>query len=94
MSNLDVIKKIQKIYDPKTAFGNVELIEILKEIEMPDEEGFYKSEGEVEEITQYNLLWVCANCGYHNSEDDTDKNEGELYDDMCDNCKIWSHIQL
>jgi len=70
MNNLEILKEAKKIYNPSTAFGNSELIELLKQIQAPNKAGFFEIEGKaVSEVV--GVKWECADCGHRNENEFT-----------------------
>jgi hypothetical protein len=59
MSNLQIYREIKDIYDPKTAFGNKEILGLFKRIVKPNEKGEFETSGDIMEIIE----WRCVNCG-------------------------------
>jgi len=69
MSNLDVMKAVREIYDPKTAFGNEKLLKLFELIVNPNKDGNFEVESDAKTIIRFE--WNCVDCGrYH--EDDVD----------------------
>ena len=67
---------MSEIYDPKTAFGNPELIALKKKLIEPDEDGEYTIPAEVHENISYELRWQCQKCNFCNCESDFDGDMG------------------
>ena len=68
MNNKEIMRKMCELYDPKTAFGNTDLLKLMKQIKIPNENGEFEIDGE--SVTKVIAIqWECANCGRVNIDD-------------------------
>lgn len=72
MTNLEILQEIKKEYDPKTAFGNEVLIDLLNSIIEPNKKGEFEVDAEKE--TKIWLYWRCPDCGRNIEENFGDDN--------------------
>lgn len=81
MGNLQVIRQIQEIYDPKTAFGNKTILGLFGELIKPNKDGNFEIDGIVKKI----IGWECADCGrVHEDGDDIFDRSDEQIGRKCD----------
>ena len=90
MNNKDIIQTMHKLYNPKTAFGNTDLIELTKQIQIPNDNGEFEIDGE--SVTKIiGIKWECANCGEISIDDIP---YGETLKTQCKNCKAKHFVSL
>lgn len=95
MNNKQIKKEAQKLYNPKTAFGNSELIGLLKKVKVPNSDGNFEVVGScIIEIIGVN--WECASCGNYN-RDKVIQGFGGGYEDIeafCKKCKAKHLVEV
>lgn len=91
MSNLEIYREVKKIYDPKTAFGNAEILDLLKKIVEPNKNGFFEVQGDVEQIVK--IEWRCADCGSWN-ETEEDGSRWNWPDNIKEKCRCGAKNQI
>lgn len=85
LSNLQIFKQIKEIYDPKTAFGNPEIIGLMSKIHVPDQNGRFKTDGSAEMFLR--TEWRCLECGCLNHDEEERDEYVEKRNESCHNCK-------
>lgn len=88
MDNLSILKKVHSLYDPQTAFGNIEIINLLKKIRVPNKLGLFEVDAFAEEVHVITYAWTCVDCGYYHKEDNelTSIDEGDRILRACRKC--------
>lgn len=67
MNNLQILELIKKEYNPKTAFGNKALINLIHEIIEPNAKGEFEINAHTEQ-PKICVYWDCPNCGRYYEE--------------------------
>ena len=95
MNNTKIMLEAQKLYNPKTAFGNVYLIKLLKQIKVPNNSGEFKVVGDsIVEII--GVKWECMSCGHYNTDEIQKGFSGSCIDvkTQCKKCKAKHLIKV
>lgn len=91
MNNKQINSDIKKIYKPETAFGNSEILKLLKQIRVPNDDGNFEIIGDsIVEII--GVRWECASCG--NSNKDEILCEIEKVEAQCKKCKAKHLVEI
>lgn len=95
MNNKQIKKDIEKIYKPNTAFGNDKILELIKQLKVPNDDGNFEIIGDsISEIVGVN--WECVSCGSIN-RDEVMRGFGGGYEDVeaqCERCKAKHLIEV
>ena len=85
-SNLEILQEMKIEYNPKTAFGNPVLIDLMNEIKKPDDDGNFETIASVERVQICSVIWKCVDCGKRNHEDLEDDyvDEGDEIEKECE----------
>ena len=94
MNNKQIKKDILEIYKPNTAFGNNGIIELLKQIKVPNDDGNFEVVGS-SVVRIIGVRWECANCGNYNRNEVIEIYHGcEDIETQCKKCKAKHLVEV
>ncbi|MCK5061778.1 hypothetical protein KAR28_04455 [Candidatus Parcubacteria bacterium] len=89
-SNLEILQEIKREYDPKTAFGNVVLIELINNFRLPNKDGKFETVATIYTRKITEIDWECVDCGHCNIlniDEDANIDVDDEIDGVCGSCR-------